>query len=179
MKHFIIVLVIGLVLGFLLGKKTNKEVVITTTEIVYDSIPYYIKIPTIHTITKVEKEILEIKVPEDVDSLGIVLDYFTRYVNVREWENEDIKILITDTISKNALESGDLQYTIFKPTTINNTYVYSFPKYLTAELLVPISVPNNYGIKLSYVNRKTLFSIGYRPEMRSLELGFGFTLKHW
>jgi hypothetical protein len=185
---YILTLIIGILLGsivtFLFIKKDVETVTVTNTEIVYDTIPKIIKVPVIHTVTKVETEFefVEVEIPANIDTTAVIIDYFTKYVSYRKWEDENLRVSIRDSIYKNSLESGDLEYTILRPTTINTTTVVQNlgkKRSITLEAVVPVSEMNNFGLRSTYIFDNRLLSLTYRPQNKTFELGFGVKIISW
>lgn len=174
MKYFLCAIA-GLIIGILLTSlfRINPEV---TTQTVYirDTMPREIIKPDI--VTLVEK--IQVPVPNDVDTAAILADYFARNIYERKWENEEVRIWVTDTLQWNKLIPGSLMYSILRPTAINTTTVRYNEKYLTLEGILPVQDPFNPGVRFSYSSRY-IYSITFKPVTQGVEVGFGFKILRW
>ena len=176
---FILGLIVGAVVCFRL-KPTPTET-ITVTETIYDTIVQTIEKPisVVEEVFITEFVEVPVEVPMEVDTAAIVAEHLKTKVYQRVWEDSELSILMTDTITQNKLVSGTLDYQILRPTTINTTTVYAPKNYLTMEFLMTLTdKPQDYGVKFGYVGDISL-SVIVRPKTNTFELGMGWIIKEW
>lgn len=104
------------------NEKCDKyEIHPVSIEYKVDSIPYEV------TLKAPEKPdiIIEVPVPQDVDTSKILEQYYAKHVYTRSYEDTNIKVTLKDTVSQNKLSQANLTYQLMKPTQIiiNNEVV--------------------------------------------------------
>lgn len=166
----------GAIISLILKASPTETTFITET--VYDTIIRTIEKPITVVKEKIVLENIEVSIPEYVDSAAIISQYLQTLTFKRVWEDKDIRIALTDTLTQNRLLNCSLSYSILRPTSIQTTTVKENTRYLFLEGLLPVSNPLNPGLKISYVGNK-IYSVTARPASKTIELGFGWKIKEW
>ena len=183
-KYVLWVAVICMLAGIICGTLYNDRPVYTPennlcdTAFIYDTV--YKEIPNdiyhysqvIDTVYSIEY----VEIPQDVDTLAILKDYYSTYDYYRTWEDTTISVNFTDRISQNKIvESTLLNYKLLQPqTTISQvTNVNKYAHYLGIGLNTDLKLlaPN---FQLTYVTPKLNYNILYYPRQESVGLGITY-----
>jgi hypothetical protein len=154
----------------------TEPIVITKTEIKYDTITNHITnyVPKLvtrivkktDTVTQINviKETDTITLQQNIDTAAILEDYFSSYVYSDVQDFDSIKFEITDTISQNKIVSRSIEYTLLYPTvTITNThYINRREFYLGIGFAGSTQRLSFAGLQFNYKDKKrNLFGIGF------------------
>lgn len=120
------------IIGLLWWNGCRKEQPIEASTIVnniYDSTR--VKTQTFHTketkTFRVDSLVVLPPKSQPIDSLAVVLAYYTKVYSVQNYRDTNIAITVEDTIYKNALLSRGLSYSILRPT-IQTVTTYTMPR---------------------------------------------------
>jgi hypothetical protein len=111
------------------GRKSNpiEPKIVTEIVTVWDTLEIEKEVYVPKWRTKVVKEYdtIEVKVPQDVDTLSILRDYYTEYQYIDTIFVDSLGfIVLTDTISRNMILNRDPNFNIQIPTKIVNNNIY-------------------------------------------------------
>ena len=115
---FIMVLLI-----LLLIKRCNREVEVVEIHTIDTLI--VVKTDTIReTVTEFQwrYRIIYRDVPQEVDTLAILADYFAVRFYERDFEREHLKLSIRDSVSQNQIIYSEMDYELYKDTVFVNIY---------------------------------------------------------
>ena len=179
-----IVCILLLCLAFFGGYKYHESTVpepINTTDTIveYDTITY--TITQDYYFQTVDTIIDTVQIPQDVDTLAILADYFTTYKYTRNWIDTNLSVTLVDNITQNKVESELFTYKILRPqkTIINTTNITNYSRYLYGGVSVPLDNSfNNLGVNLLYADNRWYGGIQYEPfnPTYHFELKFGIRI---
>jgi hypothetical protein len=159
----------GTYIGWHLYKSLHPvKPVVTNTIIVHDTIPHYIN-HYVPWYIQGENVIIHDTIPKDIDTLAILHDYYDKHIYHRLWENDTLKVAVTDTIAQNKYMGSGFTYQIKTPfTTINNTVDNSihYTKYAYAGISYDIKV-KSLSFNAFLATPKLLYGVGYAPNTNS------------
>jgi len=125
----------------------------TVTHVIIDTFPYYIQ---------GKDSIIYQDVPQNVDTALILKDYYAKHIYPRKWENDTLKVVLSDTISQNKSIGNLFTYKIKTPfiTTINNIdNSVTYDKYVyiggSSDLHKRVS------LEATFAGPKSLLGVGY------------------
>lgn len=178
MKYIKDILIIGLVIVIILLRSCGGDVepvVITKTEIKYDTITNEITNYTPKLTTRIIRQVDTITdslyiVKHDtlygdivIDTSKILEDFFAKYVYKDTQDFDSVKFVINDTISKNQILSRRIDYTLVRPTiTITEKHFINRREfYLGLGLIGTPQRLSFIGPQINYKDKKrNLFGLG-------------------
>lgn len=130
-----------------------------------------------------------IPIPQDVDTVAILRDYYSKYIYALKSENDSIAIKDSLIITQNTPVWNEISYKFKIPfTTINNTIdnTVTYNKYLQFGIDLPIysyskdslNKVNLANIKLEtyYIFPKGYIKAGWQPNTETFDIGVGTTI---
>jgi hypothetical protein len=132
----------------------------TVTHTIPSYYPYYIQ---------GKNTVIHDTIPQNIDTVVILHDYYNRHVYNRKWENDTLDVHLTDTISRNTPIGSLFSYKIkVSFTTINNSIDNSihYTKYLYAGATYDIKI-KSLSFNAYFATPKILYGIGYTPNTNS------------
>ena len=170
------ILIVVLVIIILLMRSCSgggEPVVVTKTEIKYDTITNEITTYVPKLTTRIVTEIDTITdslyiVKHDtlygdiiIDTAKILEDFFAKYVYKDTQDHDSIKFVINDTISKNQILSRDVKFTYVKPTITITKYINRREFYVGLGIMGTPQRLSFVGPQLNYKDKKrNLFGLG-------------------
>jgi hypothetical protein len=151
---------------------TQKDTIVVE-HFVHDSSVRIIEQPKYYFI----KDSVFIGIPNKVDTLAILKDYFTRYVGTYVFRDSLLEATVTDTILKNSSIGMGFTYKNLRPisvTTImekpkNKVFIGPFISYQQPQL--------SGGLSLSLENKQgRLLSFGYDPFHKGYYAAYAFKI---
>lgn len=114
--------------------------------------------------------------PSSIDTLAVILDYFTARVNQRQYQDSNISISIVDTVYRNHIASGPLTYKVLKPCT--STVIREYRRGLFVGGFFQASKQElNIGPVISYQAKNTTFS--FSTGIIKPQITFGLQKRLW
>jgi hypothetical protein len=172
-KDILIVVLVIIILLMRSCSGGDTPVVITKTEIKYDTITNEIKSYVPKLTTRIVREIDTITdslyiVKHDtlygdvfIDTAKILEDFFSQYVYKDTQDHDSIKFVINDTISKNQILSRDVKFTYVKPTITITKYINRREFYVGLGIMGTPQRLSFVGPQLNYKDKKrNLFGLG-------------------
>lgn len=172
-KDILIVVLVIIILLMRSCSGGDEPVVITKTEIKYDTITNEITSYVPKLTTRIVREIDTITdsiyiVKHDtlygdvfIDTTKILEDFFAQYVYKDTQDHDSIKFVINDTISKNQILSRDVKFTYVKPTITITKYINRREFYVGLGIMGTPQRLSFVGPQLNYKDKKrNLFGLG-------------------
>jgi hypothetical protein len=168
-----------LYLGYLAYPLVNKPPQIASdTVFIYDTITHFVPDTVPYYIVKTDSVTIKDTVFAEIDTLAILLDYYSLHYYTRTWEDSLLIATSHDAISENEFIDNTFTYKIKYPQQIiYNTTVYSYSKYLYGGVTIPLGNLNYTGIQLSYASPKFTTGLLYQPGIKAVSLSLGGTIK--
>ena len=165
--------------GWYLYPKLNKPPQIASdTVFVYDTITHFVPDTVPYYIVKTDSVTIKDTVFAEIDTLAILLDYYSLHYYTRTWEDSLLIATSHDAISENEFIDNTFTYKIKSPQQIiYNTTVYSYSKYLYGGVTIPFGNFNYTGIQLSYASPKFTTGLLYQPGIKAVSLSLGGIIK--
>jgi hypothetical protein len=141
----------------------------TVTYLIPDTIPYYI----------VGKDsIVYDTIPSVVDTAAILKQFYAKYYYTRTWTDSLLTVTLKDVISQNTPIENAFTYKILRPQTLitNVTNNYSYGRYITAGVDVPLRNIKYLNIEAMYVTGKWYAGVGYNAAQNTPTIKGGLTL---
>lgn len=170
------VMVIALLTAaYFIGKNSGKKSVEYRTETVmkYDTVTKVIREPYKVLVDKIKY----VELPAKIDTVVVIKEFYSKHYVAREFKDTNIVITVKDTLYKNDVFSGQIQYKWLQPTQIttktsvtNNYYKYVSLGFSSQSGLKSFSLDAQYHSKGYY------FSVGYDPIEKITKFGVGTTL---
>jgi hypothetical protein len=146
----------------------------TTTHVILNNVNHYVQ----HTDTVIRQ------LPGKIDTVFVLGDYFATHQISRKWENDTLRVDLTDFISQNKSVNNIFKYQIKIPfTTIINKADNSvfYAKYFDFGLSVPvypfksntISNINYISLDALYIFPKGYLKANWQPYTKIYSAGFG------
>ena len=172
-KDILIVVLVIIILLMRSCSGGDDPVVITKTEIKYDTITNEITSYVPKLTTRIVREIDTITdslyiVKHDtlygdvfIDTAKILEDFFAQYGYKDTQDHDSIKFVINDTISKNQILSRDVKFTYVKPTITITKYINRREFYVGLGIMGTPQRLSFVGPQLNYKDKKrNLFGLG-------------------
>jgi len=171
----IVVLVIVVIFMRSCGGNGDEPVVITKTEIKYDTITNeitkYVPKLTTRIVTKLDTITDSVYIVKHdtvlgsmvIDTAKILEDFFAQYVYQDTQDFDSVKFVINDTISKNQILSRGIQYTLVRPkiTITEKHYINRREFYIGLGIMGTPQRLSYVGPQLNYKDKKrNLFGLG-------------------
>lgn len=149
---------------------TNQDISKTDTIVRYDTINKDI----IRNNPIISRDTIYAKLPQNIDTIYIINNYFTKYYYRDTITEDSIKIYINDTISQNQIHYRQVKYSILYPTNIITKFdkspklyagfgINSYPnKIHSSDIKVIFKTPNEqlYGLGIGVDNNINLIISG-------------------
>jgi hypothetical protein len=184
---YLIGVAIALIIAFTLffsgcqyGKTRVKCPVIThDTTYVWDTVEHHIIDHVPYYVTKWDTIIFRDTIPQKIDTLEILHDYYAIHIYDRVWKDSLLQVNLKDFISENKLLNNDFNYKILRPqsviiNTVDNSILYN--RYFTIGLGVPIKDVNYINIEATYQWNKAYLGVQYMPKINSFGIRGGAVL---
>lgn len=169
------VLILGLFTAtYFIGVNKGKSSVEYTTQTIfkYDTITKVIKEPY-----KVLKDTtIYVDIPGKVDTVEVIKEYYSKHYIEREFKDSNIVITLKDSLYKNDIYSGIMEYKWLQPTqiTTNTSITNNYYKYISVGL--GTSMLKSFNVDLIYHTRRFYYKVGYDPLLKQTTVGVGTTL---
>jgi len=112
---------------FNINKRPIEQKVITKVDTVWQEVEIEkeVYVPKWRTKVVTEHDTVEVLIPQEIDTLSILKDYYTQYQYIDTLFLDSLGfIVLTDTISKNTILKRDPDFQIQVPTKIIDNIVY-------------------------------------------------------
>lgn len=147
----------------------------TETVFKYDTITKVIKEPY-----KVLKDTtIYVDLPTKIDTVIVIKEYFSKHYVEREFKDSNIIVTVKDTLYKNDILTGNMEYKWLQPTqvTTNTSITNNYYKYLSVGISTNnIAKVESFSLDLSYHTKKWYYLAGYDPVQKQFKAGIGTTL---
>lgn len=111
------------------GNVTPPEpIIITKTEIKYDTITKEIPKYIPKVVTRIVRKIDTVNVLQPIDTLSILEDYFATYVYEDVQNLDSLNLRITDSVSQNKIMARHIKYDLIYPTVTVTETKYINPR---------------------------------------------------
>ena len=172
------IVVIGLLFAsFFFGKSRAKKEIVYKTETVmkYDTVTKVIKEPY----EVIKDTTIYVQLPGKIDTVEVIREYFSKNYVERQFKDSNIVVTVKDTLYKNDIESGKLEYKWLQPTSIttNTTEVNNYYNYVSAGVSTnDVMNVNSVSLDLSLHTKKWYFTTGYDVQQKQFRAGVGATI---
>jgi hypothetical protein len=174
---FAIVLVGLLMASFFIGKNQAKKEIVyeTNTVFKYDTITKVIKEPY----AVVKDFYVYVELPGKIDTVTVIKEYFSKHYVERQFKDSNIIVTVKDTLYKNDIESGKMEYKWLQPTSVitNTTNVNNYYNYVSLGVSTnDVMNIQSVSLDLSLHMKKWYFITGYDIQQKQFKAGIGTTL---
>ena len=171
-----IIILIGLGLSYYICTNVNKQVTnvntISDTITVYDTNVYYIDSIKYTNVTTHYADTIPV-----FDTQIVIKEYFATKVYDRVYDDSNLCINIHDSVYKNTLFTGGLNYKWKQPVTIINNTTTINSKYLLVGGSVPFKDLSWVSLNVILVKDKWSYGINYIPMQKGLSGSLYYNLK--